>query len=121
MGSDGVDLMKHLTGLALFTHDIKWIVSQFIDPPLVSRSLQTECCRDIFDSFTITISIEATYWYGDYEIVIRDRHNTFISVQNLWAMKYLTLTIQEKIGIAKAEKVAKKLIKKNRTFLELKP
>jgi hypothetical protein len=80
----------------------------------------TECCRNIFDLSTIiTVNTECTYCYGDYEIIIRDRHNTFISVQNLWTMKYLALTIQEKIGIAKAEKVAKKLIKKNRSFLEL--
>ena len=117
MGSNGVDLMAYLTGIELFTRDIRWIASQFIEPPLVSRSLKTECRKDWSNNSIIAISSEATYWYGDYEIVIHDRHNTFVSIQNLWTMKYLSFTIQEKIGIEKAEKVAKKLVKKNRSFL----
>jgi len=110
--------MRQLTGLELFTHDIRWIASQFIEPPLVSISLSTECCRDIFDLSIITIGTECTYRYGDYEIIIRDRHNTFVSVQNLRAMTYLSLTIQERVAIEEAEAIAKRLIKKNRSILE---
>jgi hypothetical protein len=110
--------MPRLTGLKLFTHDIRWIVSLFVEPPLVERSRHEECCRDRIDGLTITISTEVTYFYGKYEIVVRDRHNTFVSVQNLWAMTYLSLTIQERVGIKKAVAIAKRLIKKNKSLLE---
>lgn len=110
--------MSKLTGLALFTHDIRWIASLFIEPPLVERSRYVEACRDRVDGLTITVSTEITYFYGKYEIVVRDRHNTFVSVQNLWAMTYLSLTIQERVGIEKAVAIAKRLIKKNKSLLE---
>lgn len=101
------------TGIALFTQDINWIVNQFKDPPLVSQRHSSTSSNSGY-----IVSAESGYLYGDFEIVIRNGISTFISVQNMWTMKYLTLTVHDPlIKIDDALIIAKQLIKKNKAIL----
>jgi hypothetical protein len=106
--------MAKLTGLALFEQDIKWIFRQFIEPPLVSISLQTECRR--VDGNIIETEIETIYLYGDYEIVIRRRNGLFVSVEHTQTRK--CLIFDDRINSSQGLTVAKSLIKKNKAILE---
>jgi len=103
--------MKELTGLALFTHDIQWILSQFY-PPLI----EIQCKRSYSESRLWELS-EVTYHYSKYEINI---DNSGIAITNIRVSKIRGLSTNKviylktpKVSIDEAVTIAKQLIKKN--------
>ena len=105
--------MNQLTGIELFTQDINWIVNQFKDPPFIPQQYKEDRTKS-----GVVVRSENLYLYREYEVCVNFDHKTFISVQNMWTMKYLTFTSHDPLmKLDEALKIAKQLIRNNKAIL----
>jgi hypothetical protein len=109
--------MTQLTGLALFTQDVLWIVAQF-RPPLI----EVQCTTRYLGRRVWEVS-EVAYRYSRYEINIDN--GGVADITNIRISKIAGLSIHKviflktpRISIDEAVAIAKRLIKKNKSLLE---